>query len=110
MPKVLNIRDIKETGDFWTLNTVRIDGLSSWGNPFIIGVNGDRDTVCDSYLDWLTQWIKNKRVLEMTVHNREYSNKWVVENLSQLRGKNLACWCSPLRCHGDTLVALANVR
>ena len=26
---------------------VNIDRRSPWGNPFVLGVDGDRDTVCD---------------------------------------------------------------
>jgi len=30
-------------------------------------------------------------------------------DLSELRGKNLACWCKPGEaCHADVLLALAN--
>jgi hypothetical protein len=28
--------------------------------------------------------------------------------LDELRGKDLACWCTPLACHGDVLLRLAN--
>jgi hypothetical protein len=28
--------------------------------------------------------------------------------LPELRGKDLACWCAPERCHGQVLLELAN--
>jgi Domain of unknown function (DUF4326) len=28
--------------------------------------------------------------------------------LSELRGRDLICWCAPERCHGDVLLRLAN--
>lgn len=28
--------------------------------------------------------------------------------LSELKGKNLICWCAPLECHADILLRLAN--
>lgn len=32
-------------------------------------------------------------------------------DLSELRGKNLACWCKPGElCHADVLLTLANTR
>jgi hypothetical protein len=30
--------------------------------------------------------------------------------LHDLRGCDLYCWCAPLPCHGDVLLALANER
>jgi hypothetical protein len=27
-------------------------------------------------------------------------------DLKELKGKVLGCWCSPLPCHGDTLIEL----
>jgi hypothetical protein len=33
----------------------------------------------------------------------------ILNNLAELRGKNLACWCAPHRhCHADVLLELAN--
>jgi hypothetical protein len=29
--------------------------------------------------------------------------------LDELRGRDLICWCAPLACHGDVLIALAMV-
>ena len=31
---------------------------------------------------------------------------WILNNLEQLRGKTLGCFCSPLVCHGDILMEL----
>jgi hypothetical protein len=35
---------------------------------------------------------------------------WILLQLGELRGKNLACWCDPFHqfCHCDTLIVLAN--
>jgi hypothetical protein len=107
MAQVVNIKYRKE-GEVWVFDTIRIDRITPWGNPFIIGINGDRDTVCDLYERWLKEWELNGREIKYNIGIREYSNKWVIEHIEELKGKNLACWCSPLRCHGETLVALAN--
>ena len=32
----------------------------------------------------------------------------VAKAKQELRGKMLACWCSPLACHGDVLAEVAN--
>lgn len=87
-------------------NAVRIDRAGPWGNPFVIGINGDRQTVCEVYEVWLKEWMINGIEIRYKIGNREYSNKWVIEHLSELRGKDLVCWCAPERCHGDTLLRL----
>lgn len=68
----------------------RIDRNSDWGNPFELGIDGDRDTVCDSYEIYF---------------GRKYS---LHDRVMGLKGKVLACWCYPQRCHGDHLVTLIN--
>lgn len=68
---------------------VRIDRSSDWGNPFEMGDDGDRDTVCDSYEIFFPR--------KFSLHNR----------LDELKGKVLGCWCYPARCHGMCLVAKA---
>ena len=57
-----------------------------WGNPFVIGKDGDRDAVCDLF------------------------ERQVIPHLdvSALRGKHLVCYCAPLRCHADALLRKAN--
>ena len=72
---------------------VRIDRKTKWGNPFMIGRDGDRDAVREKYRRWLWAEIKAWRV-DLT-------------ELAQLRGKRLGCHCAPQRCHGDTLSAAA---
>lgn len=66
----------------------RIDRNSSWGNPFEMPDDGDRDTVCDSFEIYF---------------GRKYS---LHDRVLGLKGKVLGCWCYPKRCHGDHLVTL----
>ena len=61
---------------------------SKWGNPFVIGKDGDRTTVIAKY----EAWIRNQPDL--------------MAALPELEGLVLACWCSPQPCHGDVLVKL----
>ena len=63
---------------------------SKWGNPFVIGKDGTRQEVVDKYEVWL------KKQPEL------------MDSLSELKDKTLACWCSPQTCHGDVLYRLAN--
>ena len=62
---------------------------SKWGNPFVIGRDGDRDAVCDKHKQHL--W------------NQIQSGKVTVADLLALKGKDLVCFCAPHRCHGHTL-------
>lgn len=62
---------------------------SRWGNPFVIGKDGDRDEVCDKYREYLKTQIGEGKV--------------TLFDLAQLAHKDLVCFCAPLRCHGDTL-------
>lgn len=65
----------------------RIDRNSDWGNPFELGPDGDRDTVCDSFEVYF---------------GRKYS---LHDRVLGLKGKVLGCWCYPQRCHGDHLIS-----
>lgn len=58
---------------------------SKWGNPFIIGVHGNRQEVVKQYQLWLAENIK------------------LLESLPELFNKRIACFCSPDLCHGDIL-------
>lgn len=64
-------------------DAVYIGRGTPWGNPFVLGQDGDRDTVCDRF---------EREVLHTL-------------DLEPLRGKDLVCWCKPARCHGDAIRA-----
>ena len=57
-----------------------------WGNPFQIGIDGDREEVLRKYREWV-------QTQDLPFH--------------ELKGKVLGCWCAPKACHGDILVELA---
>lgn len=59
---------------------------SPYGNPYIIGKDGDRDDVCDKF---------EQNVLPTL-------------DVSALRGKDLVCFCKPKRCHCDSILIKAN--
>ncbi len=75
-------------------NSVYIGRGSIWGNPFVIGKDGDRDEVCDKYETYLDHQIESGNI----------TNK----DLKSLQGKDLVCYCSPCRCHGDYLNKIVN--
>lgn len=64
---------------------------SPFGNPFVIGVDGTRDEVCDKFE---TAVLNNPALIALIK--------------TKLRGRHLVCYCKPARCHADTLLRIAN--
>lgn len=71
---------------------VYIGRPSKFGNPFIIGRDGDRNEVIEKHWRWLNG--------EIQAPNGEVPPT-VEEIKEELTGKRLGCHCAPLRCHGD---------
>ena len=72
---------------------VRVDRATPWGNPFVIGRDGDRATVIARYRD-----------------DHLPSRPDLLARLGELRGKALGCWCAPLACHADVLATAVKVK
>ena len=81
-PRVLNFHRIINAPP----NAVYCGRGSPYGNPFVIGKDGDRDTVCDRF---------EAEILPTL-------------DVSALRGKDLLCFCAPKRCHCDAILKKAN--
>ena len=80
-------------------NTVCVSRPSKWGNPFIVGVHGDAQKCVDMY----------RAALRGPDPMLTISTSTDPAYVSELRGKNLACWCGIGRpCHADTLIEMAN--
>src|ERR1051326_5882680 len=60
-----------------------------WGNPFKLGRDGNREEVLQKYDEWLSHKIQS----DILFRSRLYT----------LRGKVLACFCIPEKCHGMRL-------
>ena len=61
---------------------------SDWGNPFVIGKDGNRRAVINKY----RRWIQKQPTL--------------LKRIPELDGKRLGCFCKPRVCHGDVLAEL----
>lgn len=70
-------------------NSVYIGRPSKWGNPYTIGIDGNRKEVIEKYRMYL------------------YTSG-LVRDIHELHDKHLICWCKPKACHGDILIELAN--
>lgn len=66
---------------------VRVDRGSAFGNPFILGADGDRNAVCDAYRD---HYLPHKPS--------------ILKAIPTLKGKVLICHCYPERCHAESLI------
>jgi hypothetical protein len=86
MPKVLN----KYT-DPPSQNSVNIMRGTKWGNPYVIGPDGDRENVIELHTEYV-------------VSDKEFMEQIKLE----LKGKDLVCCCAPKACHGDLLLRIAN--
>lgn len=82
---------------------VRIDRGSRWGNPFAIGLHGDRDEVIEKFRAWVET-------------GGDARAGWIRDHVGELHGKTLGCWCAPpggvtaadpLVCHGQILARMA---
>ena len=65
---------------------------SIWGNPFVIGRDGNRQEVINRYRNYILK------------------NKDLMDKIPTLKDKVLGCWCKPKACHGDVLKEIAENR
>lgn len=73
---------------------VNIGRPGPFGNPFRIGVDGDRAEVIRKHREWFYQLLQTPLRARVRL---------------ELRGKRLGCWCAPLPCHGDTYAEYADL-
>ena len=92
----ITIKNLKESKPLEAYD-VRVDRTSPLGNPFYLRSESERDLVCDKYEEWLIGQIKSNNRTICNELNRLY-------RLLRTHGKlNLFCWCSPKRCHAETI-------
>jgi hypothetical protein len=90
---------------------VIVDRGSRWGNPFIIGRDGDRETVVAKYRQWATDPNAQPISYPTNYGGTRTIAPPVQVGLERLRGRDLYCACRPDElCHADVLLELANGR
>jgi len=57
---------------------------SKWANPYSVKAHGERALVL----------------------YEKYARKLLMNDLHELAGKVIGCWCKPAPCHGDILIKL----
>ena len=87
MPRVYNKRRPHEIPE----DAVYVGRPSPWGNPYRVSHVKTREQAIRDFQTYAE--LKDF-----------YESDW----LEPLRGKDLVCWCSPLPCHADILLRMAN--
>lgn len=73
-------------------DVVYVGRPTKWANPFVVGIDGDREHCLHMYKQY-------------TLTTLVY--RFGLEYFEPLRGKTLACWCrEDQACHADALLAL----
>jgi hypothetical protein len=91
-PRVVNLRQ-EELGDavyVGRANPRRGLAESAFANPYRVDVDGTREEVVEKY------------------RQRLLGDPTLLDRLYELRGRRLACWCSPESCHADVLAELVD--
>jgi hypothetical protein len=99
-------------------NTVSVARPGPFGNPWTINecaANFDlsqacaRERVVEWFRDWITRNSDDEALEVLGMYGMGAEHDRIHAHLTDLRGKNLACWC-PLDqpCHADVLLELAN--
>jgi hypothetical protein len=87
MVEVVNLSTCKDWGK---PGDIKADRTTKWGNPFLIGKDGDRETVCNKYEKYIEEQLQSGNL-----------------NIRELkRAHRLGCWCVPKKCHCHTLKTL----
>ena len=98
MDTVINLKHepkLREEFEYAQLvnNTVLIDRRTRWGNPYRIAPDRSREQAIARYRADLWRRIRAGEI--------------GLEELAELDGRWLACWCDPLPCHGHVLARAA---
>jgi hypothetical protein len=65
------------------------------GNPFILGVDGTRTEVIAKYEVYFYEQLEINEKFRLAVER-------LIE-LARTGDLKIACWCSPMHCHGDVI-------
>lgn len=81
MPKVHNLHHGTAPAD-----AIYVGRGSPWGNPYVVGVHAPRGKCIDLFVENILPTL----------------------DVSELKGKDLVCYCKPKACHADHILAKAN--
>lgn len=97
-------------------NTINVTRPGKWGNPFVVGdfvkIWGNREV--KGYLKTTKEYATAGYVELKSIHDvlqayEKYMRLGVPKDFSEIKGKDLACWCKIGEpCHADILLKIAN--
>jgi len=91
MIEIMNLRHGKPTEPY----DVIVDRRTPVGNPYEMGPNHSRDAVCDMYREWFEDnHYKGEVKLYLDM---------ILEKMKEHKRIRLWCWCTPERCHAETI-------
>ncbi len=93
------MRVLNKRHDVIPPDAVYVGRPSKWGNPMTV-------KEVQRLHSNLTKGECQERAVMWYGHYLEYKPD-LMEQLGELKGKDLVCWCSPLSCHADVLLELA---
>ncbi len=82
-------------------DAVYVGRPSKWGNPMSVKEirrlfpNLNKEEAQREAVHWYRRYLQAKPNL--------------IADIGELKGRDLVCWCSPLPCHADVLLELANI-
>lgn len=87
-------------------DTLKVDRTTKWGNPFAVGPGRTQEKCVDLYKKLLAGFIP--LLATPDYKTLEAYLAFATANISELHGKNLACWCKlGTPCHADVLLEVA---
>lgn len=87
------------------LEAVKVDRSSKWGNPFYVGEPDPKRGTYFACVD-IQEAVE---AFEYSLLNDGVGVGHLLDDIDELRGKNLACYCQlDVSCHADILLELAN--
>jgi len=92
MIEICNLRNTKPTQPY----DFKVDRSSPLGNPYYMQFEEQRNEVCDKYERWFYKQIEESESFRDTVEA-------LMAVYVQTRKLRLFCWCSPKRCHAETI-------
>lgn len=79
-------------------NAVYVGRPSVYGNPFVVGKDGNASRCIAHYLQYL-------HGIHTMAREGDAAACRMMHKILELQGKNLACWCPPGKpCHADVLI------
>jgi len=98
--KLIRVQLSRKKGFRLPPETVIVDRRSKWGNPFHVPTTTDSGSPIPPNLGHAIAVANYRNDMDIHIYR---------EIQAELRGKNIACWCSlSLQCHGDVILEIAN--